>query len=64
MARIIIPKHAGREFYVIESYAGTPLIRNGKTGKNKVQIPCRDWEQAKELCERLRTGNHDGEIWM
>jgi hypothetical protein len=39
MARIKIPKNAGREFYIVTSMAGTPLILNGKTGKNKVSIP-------------------------
>ncbi len=64
MARIIIPKNAGRDFQIITSYAGTPLLHNGKKGKNKVKIPCRDWEQAEELCERLKQGNHNGEVWV
>jgi len=64
MARQYIPKNAGKEFHIIESMAGTPIVLNGKTGKNKVRIPCRDWKQAEELCERLKKGEHDGEIWM
>ena len=64
MARIIIPKNAGREFYIVTSSAGTPLLLNGKTGKNKVSIPCRDQKQAEELCEKLKQGDHNGEVWF
>ena len=64
MSRVIIPKNAGREFKIITSYAGTPLILNDKKGKSSVKIPCRDREQAEELCEKLRLGDHNGEIWF
>ncbi|QDV07843.1 hypothetical protein Poly30_33760 [Planctomycetes bacterium Poly30] len=61
MAIIQIPKHVGT-CRVITSYAGTPLITNDKTGKNKVLIPCKTPRQASELCDRINRGDHDGTV--
>jgi hypothetical protein len=62
MARIQIPDNPG-QFRVIKSYAGTPLIINDKTGKKRITIPCKTRKQADELCERLNSGNHDGQVY-
>jgi hypothetical protein len=58
-----IPKSPG-EFQIIESYAGTPLIWNHKKGKGKVSIPCRDWDHAEEILEKLKELKKGGELWV
>lgn len=63
MPRYAIPKSAG-EFEIVESKAGTPLIWNRKTGKGKVSIPCRDWDHAEEVIEKLKGLPKGGEIWV
>lgn len=63
MPRYSIPKSAG-EFEIVESKAGTPLIWNRKTGKGKVSIPCRDWDHADEVLEKLKSLPKGGEIWV
>ncbi len=60
MAIYQVPKYAGGQFHVRKSYAGTPMVWNGKTGKNKLVIPCRDRKQAEEVCQKLNTGDHNG----
>jgi hypothetical protein len=42
--------------------AGTPLVMNERTGKTKVRIPCKSWEQAEEICRRLNENDHNGII--
>jgi hypothetical protein len=61
MAEHIIPEKAG-PYRIIKSMAGTPLVLNDRTGKTKVRIPCKSWEQAEEICRRLNEGDHDGVI--
>jgi hypothetical protein len=61
MAEHIIPKNAG-PYRVFQSYAGTPLVANDRTGKTKVRIACRTWEQAEEICRRLNKHEHNGVI--
>ena len=62
MGRIQIPENPG-QFRIEESYAGTPLITNGKSGKKKIHIPCKTMKQAQELCRRLNAGDHDGQVY-
>jgi hypothetical protein len=62
MARIQIPDNPG-QFRVIDSYAGTPLVINNKTGKKRITIPCKTAKQAEELCRRLNAGEHDGQVY-
>jgi hypothetical protein len=38
------------------------MVQNDKTGKNQVTIPCRTLEQARALCERLNSGDHNGQV--
>ena len=63
MPRITIPRNAGEFRVVFPTRAGTYAIWNGRTGKNKVLIPCKSKEQAEELLRRLREGDHDGWLW-
>lgn len=61
MPIITIPENAGR-FRVRIAKAGNYIVLNDRTGKNQVVIPCRDREQAEELCRRLNAGEHDGQV--
>jgi hypothetical protein len=61
VAQHIIPENAG-PYRVIPSYAGTPLVLNDRTGKTKVRIACKTWEQAEEVCRRLNCNEHNGII--
>jgi hypothetical protein len=63
MPKKTIPKNAGR-FRVSIAKAGNYIVLNDRTGKNKVIIPCRDREQAEELCLRLNAGEHNGEVFV
>jgi hypothetical protein len=62
MARYQIPKNAG-QFTVVAAGRGV-AVWNHKTGPGRVWIPCRDSQQAYDLCARLNSKKHDGEIWM
>lgn len=61
MAKKTIPENAG-QFRVSTAKAGNYIVLNDRTGRNQVIIPCRDREQAEELCRRLNSGEHNGEI--
>ncbi len=61
MATYQISKHAGKTFYVHRSRAGTPLVMNGKNGKAKVAIPCKDDKMAEKVIQML-SADHGGEI--
>ncbi|MEM8710766.1 MAG: hypothetical protein AAGG01_07415 [Planctomycetota bacterium] len=61
MSTYQIPRNVGT-CRVIKSYAGTPLVTNDKSGKSKLVIPCRSWEQAQELCDRINRGDHNGTV--
>lgn len=61
MPKKTIPKNAGR-FRVSTAKAGNYIVINDRTGKNQVIIPCRDREQAEELCRRLNAHDHNGEV--
>jgi hypothetical protein len=61
MPKYMIPKNAGR-FRVITARAGNWLVLNDRTGNSAIKIPCRTREQADEICEKLNSGNHQGEI--
>ena len=61
MSKITLPKHPGK-FRVTTAKAGNLIVINDKTGKSQVIIPCRSQTQANELCERLNSGDHRGEV--
>ena len=52
MPRIRVPKNAGH-FSIDIAYAGNYIVTNDKSGGNSIIIPCRDQEQAEELCKKL-----------
>lgn len=61
MAKYYIPDNPG-EFAIQESMRGTPFVWNRKTGKNKVLIPCKTWQQAENLLKKLNDGDHNGVV--
>lgn len=61
MAQHIIPEKSG-PYRIIRSMAGTPLAENEYTGKRKVRIACKTWEQAEEILRRLNEADYDGVI--
>lgn len=61
MSQHIIPEKAG-PYRVVRSMAGTPLVENDRSGKSKVRIACKTWDQAEEICRRLNENEHDGII--
>jgi DNA polymerase IIIc chi subunit len=65
MARITIPKNAG-EFSVSLSAVLTYIVSNGKSGGNRIIIPCKSREQAEKLCKKLNERDRRKElvIWM
>jgi hypothetical protein len=63
MPRKTIPKNPGT-FRVTTAKAGNYLVLNDRTGKHRVRIPCRDRDQAEELCRRLNAGDHNGEVFV
>ena len=63
MATYEIPKSAGTKFWTIRSLAGTPIVTNGRTGKDRVFIPCKDMRKAEAVIRKLEVGDHDGTIF-
>lgn len=65
MARITIPKNAG-DFSISLSAALTYIVSNGKSGGNRIIIPCKTQEQAEKLCKKLNERDKRRElvIWM
>ena len=62
MARIHVPENAG-EFSIFFARGGNYAVKNDKTGKNQLIIPCRDKVHAEQILRRLKEKDHDGEIW-
>lgn len=62
MATYEIPKTAGTTFWTITSAAGTPIVTNGRTGKDEVFIPCKDMNKARRILQQLDRGDHHGII--
>jgi len=65
MARIRIPKNAGQfkiEFSMVQTY----IVTNGKSGGNRIIIPCKSKEQAENVCEKLNglDSNSEHEVWL
>ncbi|HEY2584385.1 MAG TPA: hypothetical protein VGI81_01320 [Tepidisphaeraceae bacterium] len=61
MAKFIVPKNVGHCF-VGQGLTGMWTVMNGQSGKNHVYIPCKTREEAESICEKLNTGNHNGQI--
>ena len=63
MPQVTLPENPGR-FRVATAKAGNWIVLNDRTGKNQVIIPCRNKEQAEELCRRLNADEHNGEVYV
>ncbi len=63
MPRLRIPPNLG-ECEIIRAKAGNYAVWNGKTGKNKFWVVCNSREQANEVLNRLKSNDHDGELWL
>jgi hypothetical protein len=61
MAKFLVPKNIGR-CSVGTGGTGLWTVTNGQRGKNGVLIPCKTREEALSICEKLNTGNHNGQI--
>ena len=65
MARIRIKKNAG-PFDIAMSMIQTYIVTNGKSGGNRIIIPCKTQQQADKLCQMLNALNpsHEHEVWI
>ncbi len=63
MPKYQIPKSAG-QFKILESKAGSPMVWNNKKGRGKVMIPCRDYDHAKQVLEKVTLMKNGGELWV
>jgi hypothetical protein len=63
MPRVRIPEIVG-DLAIVVTRAGTPAVTNGRTGKNKVFIPCRDHEHAKDVVRKIREAKPGVEILL
>jgi hypothetical protein len=62
MTRIRIPKNAG-QFTIAHSAAGAFMVKNDKSGGNRIIIPCKTYEEAMKLREKLNLKDRPEEIW-
>jgi hypothetical protein len=65
MARKLIPKNAGK-FTIGFSMINTYIVTNGKSGGNRIIIPCKSKEQAEKLCKKVNQldPSREHEIWL
>jgi len=63
MARVRLPQTIG-ELVIVITLAGTPAVTNGRRGKNKLFVPCRDHEHAKEVEQKIREAKPGTEVWL
>jgi hypothetical protein len=65
MARIRISKNPGH-FEVSLSMIQTYIVTNGKSGGNRIIIPCKSKEQAEKLCDKLNAlePSRKHELWL
>jgi hypothetical protein len=61
MAKFIVPENIGK-CLVFQGLTGLWTVGNQQSGKNAVYVPCKTREEAERLCERLNTGDHNGQI--
>jgi hypothetical protein len=62
MARIRIPKNAGKFKVIVTGTGASCAVASDKSGGNRIIIPCKSFEQANELCEKLNRKDHPKEI--
>jgi hypothetical protein len=63
MARVRLPETIG-ELVIVVTLAGTPAVTNGRRGQNKVFVPCRDMDHAKEVERKIQEAKPGTEIWV
>lgn len=63
MSRVRLPEIVG-DLAIVVTRAGTPAVTNGRTGKNKIFIPCRDHEHAKDVVRKIREAKPGAEILL
>lgn len=63
MPRVRLPEIAD-DLAIVVTRAGTPAVTNGRTGKNKIFIPCRDHEHAKDVVRKIREAKPGAEVLL
>jgi len=63
MPRVRLPEIVG-DLTIVITLAGTPAVTNGRKGKNKIFVPCRDDEHAREVVRKIREAKPGTEIWL
>jgi hypothetical protein len=65
MSKYKIEKNSGG-FHIVKSYAGSPLVCNGKSSNGGIKLPCRNQNHAKEVMDKIRDVLKEGggEIWL
>jgi hypothetical protein len=63
MARVLLPDIVG-ELRIVVTRAGTPAVTNGRRGKSKIFVPCRDYEHAREVELKIREAEPGTEVWL
>jgi hypothetical protein len=61
MAKFTVPENVGT-CLVFKGLTGMWTVGNGNSGKDRVYIPCKSKGEAEAICERLNTGDHNGQI--
>src|SRR4051794_177354 len=61
MAKFIVPENVG-ECLVFRGLTGKWTVGNNQSGQNAIYLPCKSKEEADRICERLKTGEHNGQI--
>ena len=63
MPRVRLPEIVG-ELTIVVTRAGTPAVTNGRKGKNKIFVACRDHEHAEEVVRKIREAKAGTEILL
>jgi hypothetical protein len=58
-----LPEIVG-DLVIIVTRAGTPAVTNGRKGRNKILVPCRDHEHAEEVVRKTRDAEPGTEVWL
>ena len=61
MTKVADPEPVGNEFWIILSDIGTPIVTNGRPGKQRIFLECENMEQAENLIAELEQNSHQDE---